>query len=296
MISKKRILILGKTGLLAQAVTKVAIKNGYEVSQITRSQGVDLACDNAGEVLDEAYKRFSPSLIFNATGITDLEMCEKNPKQAWLLNARLPALIACLANQTQCPWVHISTDHYFNGFENFLHKESESPNPPNEYAISKLAGEKMALTSPSALVIRTNIIGKRGWANQPNFAEWVLRCLNEQTPIDIYTDTWASSIEVGQFANLALQLAESGETGLMNLACSESISKAELIEKFAIRSGFGTHLLNKVETPSAVFGKTRRANSMGLDCTKAQLRLSKISLSLPNADQVVCALVKSFSE
>ncbi len=287
---------MGKSGLLAQAVIRTASTSNYEVFTISRSQGFDLTRTDAGLVLEEAFKSIAPALIFNAVGITNLEECERNPIQAWILNVRLPALIAGLANQNKCPWVHISTDHFFNGDENLLHSENETPKPPNEYALSKLAGEAISLSSPTAFVIRTNIIGKRGWADQPNFAEWAINCLNEHAPFDAYTDTWASSIEVNQFAKLALKLAESGQTGLMNLACSVSISKADLIKKIAVQSGLSTKYLKEIKTPAAAFGRPRRANAMGLDCTKAQKCLYAMGLSLPDADEVVSALIQSFSE
>ena len=294
MSSIKRLLVLGQSGLLAQSVSKVARKQGYDVFTLSREQGADLSTLKAGDFLSEALERMRPTLIINATGITDLNYCEVNPERAWMLHARLPALIAELANKTQCPWVHVSTDHYFNGQENVLHSELDTPKPPNTYAASKLAGEALALTSPTALVIRTNIIGRRGWPNQPNFAEWVMECLIKQKPFDAYTDTWASSIEVTQFSELALVLAENGQAGLLNVGCSDAISKAELIEKIAHRAGYATHFMNKVPTPNS--GQVRRANAMGLDCSKARKRLSDLEESLPSVDEVVEALVKSFSE
>jgi len=163
----------------------------------------------------------------------------------------------------------------------------------NEYAASKLAGERLALTSSNALVLRTNIIGKRGWKNQPNFAEWVINSLKNQTPFEGYTDTWASSIEAGQFATLALKMANQGVNGLMNLACSESLSKAEWIEKIAQFSGYETHNLMKVKTPSETERGIDRANEMGLDCSKAQIFLNALGLTLPNSNQVVEALLNS---
>lgn len=294
--SQKRVLVLGHSGLLAQAVTNVARTQGYDVYSLSRLQGADLSSINAADFLSEAFELTKPNLIFNATGITDLNYCEAHPEQALMLHARLPGLIAQLVAQTQCPWVHVSTDHYFSGHENVLHTELDSPNPPNSYAVSKLAGEALALTSPTALVLRTNIVGRRGWPGQPNFAEWALGCLKQQKPFDAYIDTWASSIEVTQFSRLALMLAENGETGLMNLACSNAISKAELIEKMAHRLGCGTHFINKVVTPAPLNGQVRRANAMGLDCTKAQKRLTALGQSLPDADEVADALIKSFSE
>jgi dTDP-4-dehydrorhamnose reductase len=296
MNEEKGILLLGSSGLLAQAVALVARERGYQVFTLSRQQGIDLTSTKAGSYLREAFERIQPSLILNATGITDLNHCENNPEQAWMLHARVPALIASLTNQTQCPWVHISTDHYFSGQENALHKELDTPNPPNTYAASKLAGEALALTSPNALVIRTNIIGRRGWPSQPNFAEWAMHCLREQKPFDAYIDTWASSIEVGQFSKLLLILAEAGETGLMNLACSEAISKADFIEKMALYSGINSQFMKRVLTPKPIFGQLHRANAMGLDCTKAQNRLLSMGHTLPNANDVAQAVVKSFSE
>lgn len=294
MNEEKRMLLLGGTGLLGQAMSLVAREQGYQVFTLSRQQGVDLSNEKAGTYLSDAFERIKPNLILNATGITDLNYCEYNPEQAWMLHAHLPALIALLANKTQCPWVQISTDHYFNEQENILHTELDSPKPPNIYAASKLAGETMALTSPTAFVIRTNIIGRRGWLNQPNFAEWVMQCLREQKPFDAYIDTWSSSIEVGQFAKLVLILAEAGETGLMNLACSSAISKADWIEKIAHFSGFNSQQMKRVSTPLPSAGQLQRANAMGLDCTKAQSRLLALGHSLPNADEVVQALVNSF--
>jgi dTDP-4-dehydrorhamnose reductase len=290
----KKIFIIGQSGMLAQALIKYASKKRYKVFSLSRTQGIDLS--RGGTCLTEALNRINPSLVINAAGITDLKFCEDNPSQAWMLHVRLPAIIASWANKASCKWVHISTDHYFNDQENVLHTELDTPNPLNEYALSKLAGESLALTSSTAFVVRTNIIGKRGWLGSPNFAEWVMQCLHNRVQFDAFTDTWASSIEVGQFANLVLTLVESGETGLMNLACSESISKANLIERIAQKSGVNQYFMRKVKTPAPVDGQPLRANAMGLNCSKAQHRLNTLGLTLPDADEVVSALIKSFSE
>jgi dTDP-4-dehydrorhamnose reductase len=81
------------------------------------------------------------------------------------------------------------------------------------------------------------------------------------------------------------------------VASLESISKAELIERIANRFHLSTEYMNKVETPKCHSANTlKRANSMGMDCTKAQKKLQKMGYSLPNTDEVIEALYKSFSE
>jgi dTDP-4-dehydrorhamnose reductase len=282
--------------MLAQALMKAAPKESLEVVTISKADG-----NNLNEIkniieLKNLLNSFKPDMLFNATGITDINYCENNPEKAWLLHARLPAMIADWSRNTNTPWVHVSTDHYYTATNNYYHTESDTVAPMNEYAASKLAGEYLALTSHQALVLRTNIIGKRGWKNQHNFAEWVINNLKKQNQFDGYIDTWASSIEVGQFASLALTLAKNGVTGLMNLGCSDSISKAEWIEKIAQIAELGINNLNKIPTPEAAGGEVRRANAMGLDCSKSKAILKTLGMTLPDSNMVAEALVNSFKD
>ena len=282
--------------MLAQALMKAASKESLEVVTTSKADGNNLNDIKNIFELKKLINNFKPDMLFNATGITDLNYCEKNPDQAWLLHARLPAMLAEWSRNTNIPWVHVSTDHYYTATNNYYHTESDAVAPMNEYAASKLAGENLALTSPKALVIRTNIIGKRGWKNQPNFAEWVLYNLKKQNQFDGYIDTWASSIEVGQFASLALTLVNHGVTGLMNLACSDSISKAEWIEKIALIAKLESNNLHKILTPKADEDEVRRANAMGLDCSKSKDILNTLGMILPDSNMVTEALVNSFKD
>jgi len=297
MKKKKTLLILGKYGMLAQALIKAAPKQSLDVVTISKADGYNLNNIKNITELKKLLNSFRPDMLFNATAITDLNYCEKYPEQAWLLHARLPAMLAEWSRNTNIPWVNVSTDHYYNESSNYYHTEADAVEPMNEYARSKLAGEYLALTSPQALVLRTNIIGKRGWKNKPNFAEWVLQNLKKQIQFDGYIDTWASSMEVGQFASLALTLAKHGVTGLMNLACSESISKSEWIEKIAQSAKLDcNNNLNKIPTPKAVEGELRRANAMGLDCSKSKAILNSLGMTLPDSNLVAEALINSFKD
>ena len=78
MSKEKSILLLGKTGLLAQAMALVAREQGYQVFTLSRQQGQDLTTTKAESYLREAIERIQPNLIMNATGITDLNYCENN--------------------------------------------------------------------------------------------------------------------------------------------------------------------------------------------------------------------------
>jgi len=296
MNKDNRILVLGQSGMLAQAITKISKINGYQVENLSKITGFDLLKDVKRRKLHKVINQIKPEFIINAIGITDLQYCEKNPKEAWILHAHLPFLLSKWSKENNIPWVQISTDHFFSGNKNHYHKEKAKAIPVNTYAASKLAGEKLALASSSALVLRTNIIGKRGWEGKPNFAEWVLNNLKENKIINAYTDTWASSIEVNQFALLALKLIENDSRGLMNLASSESISKADLIEKIAKYARQNTQNIRRVKTPKASINEVKRANSMGLDCKLAQIKLEKIGLHLPDSDSVAKETVKSLMQ
>lgn len=294
MNTAAKVVVLGATGLLGQALVRACTEAGRSVVGLSRADGVDFANAFSLLALHRLLDQHRPALVVNAVAITDLAACEGDPARAWVLHAQLPGVLAAWSSATGTPWVQVSTDHYFSGDHNTLHDEQAVVSPPNEYARSKLAGEALALTSPQALVLRTNIVGRRGWVGRPSFAEWVHERLASGEPFAGYTDAWASSLEAGQCARLLLALADSGARGLVNLAAAESISKAEFITAFAAAAGLSSDGLQPQPRPATTPGVVQRANTLGLDVRRAQALLAPLGLKVPNTEAVAQALAQAF--
>lgn len=162
MADRTTVVVLGSTGLLGQALLRVCHDVGRPAVGLSRAAGLDFSTGVAPQELHEVLDRHQPGLLVNAVAVTDLAECEAHPGRAWLLHAQLPGALAAWSRASGTPWIQLSTDHYFSGAMNMLHDEAAAVCPPNEYARSKLAGEALALTSPQALVVRTNIVGRRG--------------------------------------------------------------------------------------------------------------------------------------
>jgi len=286
-VRRSPIVVIGHTGLLGQAVMRVARERGLRTLGVSRSTvpGLNLARQaDLAPFLDP----LAPSLVINAAALTDLAANEADPSAALEANARLPGLLADWGRRRGTPWVQVSTDHYWHDIENTLHTEAAPVSPPNTYARTKHAGEEAALRDPGCLVLRTNIVGFRGRAGEPTFVEWALAALAAGEPFDAYTDVWASSIEVGQFANALFDVVGLGATGLLNVASRESISKADFIAALAQAAGYDERLARRVPRPARQ--RPRRANAMGLDVSRAEVMLGR---KLPDAAEVIEAIVAS---
>jgi dTDP-4-dehydrorhamnose reductase len=263
---------------------------------LARATGTDFGRGVSLAELQALLEPLDPVLLINAAAVTDLAWCEANPVPTWALHAQLPGVLANWTRQTGTPWVQVSTDHYFSEMQNVLHDEAAPPLPPNEYARSKLAGETMALTNPQALVIRTNIVGRRGWHGRPNFAEWLDARLRSGESFAAYTDVWASSMTASQCAQLLLALANSGARGLLNLAAATAISKAEFVDMYAAAAGLPSAGAVPQARPQQPLDGIPRANALGLDTTHAQTLLTPLGLRVPKAEEVAAALALEFLE
>ncbi len=290
MAMAENVVVLGASGLLGQALMKALAQRGQAAVGLSRRTGVDLTALGSPQALAQALRPHAPSLVINAAAITQLGLCEQHPDAACALHARLPALLAAWSRSTGVPWVQVSTDHYFSGPENRLHDEHAPVLLLNAYARSKHAGEEIALQAPQALVVRTNIVGWRGWPGQPSFAEWAVAALQGGQPFDSYTDCWASSMEAGQCAAALLDLADRGTRGLLNLASRDSISKADFITGLARAMGLDSSAMQRRPRP---LGGLPRANALGLNVLRAEKHLGR---ALPTAAQVAQALANTFME
>lgn len=280
-----RLLVLGATGLLGQAMLARAGDRGWSCTGAARSgSGHDVDVTDLS-TLAELIHAISPTLLVNCVALTDLAACEERPGDAYTVNARVPALLADLALKNSIGLVQISSDHYFTGDGAATHSETTRVRLLNEYARTKYAGEAFALTAPSALVVRTNIVGLRGWPGRPTFAEWALDALEHARPVSLFDDFYTSSMHSHACADAVLDLVQCHAVGLLNVASTQVSSKYEFVRALARVAGLE---LTAGRRGSVRELRPRRAESLGLDVSRAERLLGR---PLPGLEDTVRAIV-----
>ena len=201
-----KILVLGSTGLLGQALVKEIGSVGHETVGVAR-RAADVNLDLTNESgLKKLLLDVKPDWVINAAAVVNLKTCEEDAS-AWLINVGLPGMLSRWCTELSIPWVQVSTDHYFSGDEKSRHSESDSVELLNAYARQKYAAEALARVCERALVLRVNIVGYRGWG-QPTFVEWALDSLHHRKPMFLFSDYFISSLDVGSCSSWILGLIE----------------------------------------------------------------------------------------
>jgi dTDP-4-dehydrorhamnose reductase len=164
-----KILVLGVTGMLGNAVFRVLSENSDSLvfgtarserarQYFPKEQSNRLIIGVYVENNDSLVRSFAsvrPDVVINCVGLVKQLADGNNPLQAVPINTLLPHRLAALCKATGARLVHISTDCVFSGSKgNYL--ESDFPDANDLYGRSKLLGE---VDYPHAITLRTSIIG-----------------------------------------------------------------------------------------------------------------------------------------
>ena len=263
----KTVLVIGATGLLGQSLMAEATKRGLKAIGLAKS-GANIACDISDDAaLLAALRDAAPDTVVNTAAIVDIGACEADPGRAYRVNARPASILAAAAVELGYRNVFISTDHYYVDSGDRRHDEMASVTLVNEYARSKYVGERLALMDPQVLVVRTNIVGHRRRQGAPAFAEWAIAALLARSPMTLFDDVFSSPIHVRHLSAALFDLLDAGASGVINVASSEVSSKKTFIEALGRKLGA---FPDWAETGSGRGLKPRRADSMGLDVSRAE--------------------------
>ncbi len=155
-------------------------------------------------------------------------------------------------------FIFISTDFVFDG--RFAPYTEESlPNPESVYAISKLEGERAALSrNENSVVCRPAVI--YSWvptgqtssssSGKPlNFGAWLVSQLQARKEVRIVTDQVTSPTLADDLAQAILKLAESTKAkGVFHTAGATSISRYDFSVKVSEKFGFDTNLVRPIDS------------------------------------------------
>lgn len=275
--------------MLGQELKRYFSSLGNDVIGVARKNAdynFDISDD--GKLL-ECFEREKPDMIINTIAIVNLNNCEIDKGNAYLVNSRPAGIISNHCRENDIYFVQISTDHYYTGDNNKKHSEIDEIHLLNEYARTKYLAEALTLTNPDALVIRTNIVGFRGWEND-TFVEWALNSLKFKEQINVFDDYYTSSIDIYNFSRILWDLIKDEPSGIYNLASSEVSSKKDFI--FSLADSFNLSTSNC--TPTKINNdELKRATSLGLDTEKIE---NYLGYKLPTLKEVTNSLKEHYEE
>jgi dTDP-4-dehydrorhamnose reductase len=207
-----KIAILGAGGRLGAALMR-KYRERFDVVGFNHAQ-LDLSN------FDELHKKLratSFDLLINAAAFTNVDLCETNRDEAFLINAEAPRVLAEICRDKRARLIHFSTDYVFDGGKREPYVESDSANPISVYGESKLAGEKNVLAAQNRhLIVRVSwVFGP----DRPSFIDGMIKRAQENETVDAIADKFSTPTYTHDIAKMLPQFFDGyAEGGILHFA------------------------------------------------------------------------------
>jgi dTDP-4-dehydrorhamnose reductase len=279
-----RIGITGASGMLGKALV-VHLSKSYKVFATSRSKGVkgkniEWDCFDLTNIklLNKWLNKVKPDVVIHCAAIVNVDLCEENFDLATKLHVEATKVMSNYLNRNNSRLIYISTDSVFDGKKHEPYNECDLVSPLNVYAETKLMGEESVQLMANGLVLRVSIIG---WSqeNSISFAEWILRGLTSNAPLNLFYDVNFSPLHVDDLSLIIEKIINNPIFGLYHCVSSDSISKYDFGKKMAEIFQLSDSNINRVSVDNMEF-KASRPKNMALNISKISTALE---YDFPNA-------------
>ncbi len=252
------IAVLGSTGMLGSAMTRVLRENSVNIIEFNRN-GVSARGGNKSKAFDaikkndliEIFKKPKFDYIINCVGVVNKLINNEDQDSidyAYKINAEFPAALDECSIKFGIPVITIGTDCVYSG-KSGKYSEINAFDPIDHYGISKSIGEKVG---KSSMVIRSSIIGRE--KNTSNsLLEWVLAHPKDAVIYGYVNHIW-NGVTVLHFSRVVLGviLNANFRVGISHLVPNNSVSKYELLHIIAREFGRADLMIEKFEAESSI--------------------------------------------
>lgn len=203
-----------------------------------------------------------PEVVVNAAAFVDLEACETDPDRAWLVNAVGAGHVAQGAEAADASLIYISTDYVFDGRAQSDYDEVALPNPLNHYGRSKLAGERLSLSS-----CRRTCAVRTAWlfGHAPrNYVARVLDAATRDGVVRMPDDQVESPTYTGDLAAAISRLVACRASAIVHMTSRGACTRAEFAAEVLRQAGRAEPV--EVVEPRSAGRYARRPARPVLDC------------------------------
>ena len=227
---KKKVLVLGATGLIGHQVFNYLQFNGqyelYNFAYRKKLQDDTVILDARDEEKYlEKIRDIGPDFIVNCIGIL-INGANQNPENAIFLNAYMPHRLARFADEVNAKLIHISTDCVFSGDKNSAYVETDNKDGSDIYSKTKGLGE---IICENHLTLRTSVVGPELKGDGEELFHWFM---GQSGNISGYTKSIWSGVTTIELARAVECSIREDITGLHHVTNNTSISKYDLLTLF----------------------------------------------------------------
>jgi dTDP-4-dehydrorhamnose reductase len=285
-----KILITGSNGLLGQKLV-YKLKARKDIQLIATARGSNRLVKREGylyESLDitdrrnveSVFGKHRPDVVINTAAMTNVDACETEREACWLMNVtavqhQVDVLQDLQKNETgyKPHFIHLSTDFIFDGTHGPLDEE-EKPNPLSYYAESKLAAEKVVISSQLRWAIARTVLvyGIVDNMSRSNIVLWVKSNLEQGKVINVVDDQFRTPTLAEDLADGCILIAEKKATGIFNISGKEFMSILQLAQTVADYYGLDKSLI-KPSKSADIKQPARRPPVTGFIIEKARREL-----------------------
>jgi len=228
-----RVLIIGKTGQVAQALALCGDENVVCLGR----PDVDLLDARS---LRRALDAQAPDVVINAGAYTAVDAAETEPEESRKLNVKGPGALAAICTENGVPFIHLSTECVFNGAKQSPYTPRDAAAPLGVYGQSKLEGElAVRKVAPRSLIVRVSwVFSQFG----KNFVRTMLELAETRSSVTVVSDqtgcpTYAPALAAG-LLEIARQVAAPGFSawGTYHLAGGGETDRASMTRQIYVES------------------------------------------------------------
>ena len=158
-----------------------------------------------------------PDLIIHLAAWTDVDGCERDPRNAYRVNTVGAQSVALACQKAEIPLVYLSTIAVFDGDKVEPYTEFDTPNPHSVYSRSKHQGELIVQS-----LLRRYYIVRAGWMfgggeHDKKFVGKIIRAARENGELRAVNDKFGSPTYTVDLARGLDHLIETGWYGVYHM-------------------------------------------------------------------------------
>jgi dTDP-4-dehydrorhamnose reductase len=224
----------GLSGLIGSRIVEL-LQPEYSFENLSLETGVDITDEKK---LSHIISNSDAPWVFHFAAKTDVDGCEldrtlKQHGAAWTINVQATANIAEICRSCGKHMLYLSTDYVFSGDDD-EYSETDKPDPPGWYGITKYEGEKSVMSlGKYGLVIRTSNPYRVTGPGKTDFVHKILDRLDQGLPVKSPTDSTMKATFVDDIAKVIRILIVKSASGIYHAVGADTISPYQATKTIA---------------------------------------------------------------